>query len=360
MPDRPAVSVVIATRDRPGLLERAVTAVLGQTYAGRIECLVVYDGVPVRTLDIAVPAGRRLVYLPNRRTAGLPGGRNTGCDAATGELLAFCDDDDRWHPDKLDRQVAALRADDSARPAGPAGEARPAGPAGEARPAGPAGSAGKARPADSAGRARPAGSVGKARSAGSVGPAAVACGIRLTGPGIDRARPGPDRPVTLADLLADRIMEVHPSTLLVPRATVTAAGPVDEAIPGGYAEDYEWLLRIATQGPIAVVDEPLVDVEWHGGSYFFGRWSTIVDALRYLLDRHPEFAASRRGQARIRGQIAFALAAAGRRRAAVRELRHVVRLNPTEKRLAATVPVLLGMLSGERVLAMAQARGRGV
>jgi hypothetical protein len=86
----------------------------------------------------------------------------------------------------------------------------------------------------------------------------------------------------------------------------------------------------------------------------------IVEALRYLLAKHPEFARSPRGLARIHGQIAFALAAAGHRRAALAELRTVVRLNPREKRLLATAAVALGGLSGERVLWLAQRRGRGV
>ncbi|MGA8116062.1 MAG: glycosyltransferase family A protein [Actinocatenispora sp.] len=300
----PPVSVVVATRDRPGLLERAVTSVLEQDYPAPVQCVVVYDGVPVRVLDVPVPPGRQLVHVANRRTPGLPGGRNSGCDASSGTMLGFCDDDDRWHPDKLRRQIDALDGDSRF--------------------------------------------------------SAVTCGIRLEGPGIRRDRPGRATPVTLDDLLADRIMEAHPSSLLVHRDVVRTVGPVDEQIPGGYAEDYEWLLRIAARGPIAVVDEPLVVVEWHGGSFFFGRWAVIVDALRYLLERHPEFGRSPRGRARIHGQIAFALAAGGRRREAVSELRTVLRLNRREKRVAATVPVLLGLLSGDRVLRLAQSRGRGV
>ncbi len=302
--DYPPVSVIIATRDRPGSLERAVRAVLGQHYPAPVQCLVVYDGVPVRQLDVACSADRELLLTANSRTPGLPGGRNSGCDIASAPVLGFCDDDDRWHPDKLHRQVDALLA----------------------APESPA----------------------------------VACGIRVEGPDMVRDRPGRSVPVTLDDLLADRIMELHPSTLLVRRSAVQAAGPVDEQIPGGYAEDYEWLLRIAAQGPVVVVPEPLVVVEWHGGSFFFGRWAVIVEALRYLLARHPEFDRSRRGRARIHGQIAFALASAGRRREALRELRTVLRLNPGEKRLAATAPVLLGLASGDRILRLAQSRGRGV
>lgn len=299
----PPVSVIVATRDRPGLLERAVAAILGQNYPGTIECIVVYDHVTVRELDLPCGPNRTLKVIENARRPGLPGGRNSGVDAATGELLAFCDDDDIWLPAKLSRQVARL--------------------------------------------ADPA--VG-----------AVSCGLRLRGPGIDKERVLDRTQVTLDELLADRVMEVHSSTMLVRRSTWAAAGEVDELIPGGYSEDYEWLLRVAALGPIAVCPQALVIVDWHGASFYFGRWAMIVEAQRYLLRTHPELARSRSGVARIRGQIAFALASGNRRTEAIRELAAVVRLNPREKRVPLTVLVILGLVTGERVLRMAQKRGRGV
>jgi glycosyltransferase involved in cell wall biosynthesis len=300
----PLVTVVVATCDRPGLLDRAVAAVLAQDYPGPIECIVVYDHVDVRALDVTTGPGRTLTYTTNTHRQGLPGGRNTGAERSSGELIAFCDDDDVWLPEKLRHQVELLRS-------------------------------------------RP-------------GAAAAGCGIRLHGPGLVRDRRLARDQVVLADLLADRVMEVHSSTIVVRRETWRAAGPVDEQIPGGYGEDYEWLLRVAAHGPIAIAPQVLVIVDWHGGSFFFGRWAMIVEAQRYLLARHPELARSRTGLARIHGQIAFALASGHRRREALRELVHVVRLNPWEKRVVATVPVLLGLLSGERVLALAQRQGRGV
>ena len=303
-PGYPLVTVVVATCDRPGLLERAVAAVLAQDYPGAIECVVVFDHVDVRTLDVTPGAGRTLRYAANTHRQGLPGGRNTGAESSAGELIAFCDDDDVWLPEKLRHQVDLLRS-------------------------------------------RP-------------GAAAAGCGIRLQGPGFARDRTLGRDQVVLADLLADRVMEVHSSTVVVRRQTWVAVGPVDEHIPGGYGEDYEWLLRVAAHGPIVMVPQVLVIVDWHGGSFFFGRWAMIVEAQRYLLARHPELARSRSGLARIHGQIAFALASGHRRREALRELLHVLRLNPVEKRILATVPVLLGLLSGERVLAMAQRQGRGV
>ena len=302
--DSPTVTVVVATCDRPGLLERAVAAVLAQDYPGGVECVVVYDHVPVRPLDVRVPAGRTLRHMSNTHRRGLPGGRNTGVEVALGDLVAFCDDDDVWLPAKLSRQVDLLRQ-------------------------------------------RP-------------GAAAVGCGIRLQGPGRGRERHVRHDEVRLPDLLADRVMEVHSSTVLIRRATFAVTGPVDEDIPGGYGEDYEWLLRVAACGPIVIVPEVLVIVDWHGGSFFFGRWATIVEATRYLLAHHPELRASRPGMARLHGQIAFALASGRRRREALRELVRVVRFNPWEKRLPVTLAVASGLVSGERVLALAQRWGRGV
>src|SRR5690606_34510401 len=42
------------------------------------------------------------------RTPGLAGARNTGILALDTELVAFCDDDDAWLPEKLTAQTAAL------------------------------------------------------------------------------------------------------------------------------------------------------------------------------------------------------------------------------------------------------------
>ena len=303
-PAHPLVSVVVATRDRPGLLERAVASILAQDYPGPIECIVVYDHVDIRKFRVPKGPDRTLRFIGNTRRQGLPGGRNSGVEAATGELLAFCDDDDIWLPAKLSSQMALLEEDPAL--------------------------------------------------------GAVSCGLRLRGPGIDKDRVLDRDRVTFEELLADRVMEVHSSTMLVRRSTWVAVGEVDEEIPGGYSEDYEWLLRVAAYTPIGICRSALVIVDWHGGSFYFGRWATIVDAQRYLIRKHPELASSPSGMARIRGQIAFALASGNRRVEAMRELVAVVRLNPREKRVLVTVPVILGLMTGERVLRMAQKRGKGV
>ena len=108
-PGLPSVSAIIATRGRP-TLGRAIEGVLGQRYDGQVTCIVVFDGVdPIDLSEIPTGDRRSLVAVSNTRTPGLAGARNTGADVATTELLAFCDDDDVWWPEKLRAQVELMR-----------------------------------------------------------------------------------------------------------------------------------------------------------------------------------------------------------------------------------------------------------
>jgi glycosyltransferase involved in cell wall biosynthesis len=100
------VSVIIPTLDRPKLLLRAIDTVLRQTHQ-EIEVIVVVDRPDPDTVSAvrAVSDPRlQLIVNPQRTTAA--GARNVGADHATGEWIAFLDDDDEWLPNKLERQIA--------------------------------------------------------------------------------------------------------------------------------------------------------------------------------------------------------------------------------------------------------------
>lgn len=104
------VSVVIPSRNRPGLVGRAVGSALGQTLPS-VEVVVVIDGP-----DDATRQALALVGDPRLRVKGLPESvgaqeaRNAGVRESTGRWVAFLDDDDEWLPEKLERQVEAARA----------------------------------------------------------------------------------------------------------------------------------------------------------------------------------------------------------------------------------------------------------
>lgn len=96
------VSVVIPTVGRASL-NRAVQSVLAQSEPVT-EVIVVVDGPE----PVSVPDDSRITLLRNDVSSGPAVSRRRGIDAARGEVIALLDDDDEWHPDKLERQLAAV------------------------------------------------------------------------------------------------------------------------------------------------------------------------------------------------------------------------------------------------------------
>ncbi|HLB62429.1 MAG TPA: glycosyltransferase family A protein [Actinomycetota bacterium] len=301
----PPVTAVVPTRDRPELVRRALRAILGQRYDGDIECLVVFDRSDPKAIEVTTGPGRRVHVVSNDHRPGLAGARNAGAERAGGELLAFCDDDDEWLPDKLRLQVEALDRE-------------------------------------------PGSDVA---SSGIV--------VEYRGRSIERLPPA--ELVTFRHLLHSRVAELHSSTLLVRRsAFLERIGQVDEEIPGSFGEDYEWLLRAARLAPIVAVPRPLVRVHWGTASYFEGRWRMMAEGLTYLLQRYPEFETDPRGLARVSGQIAFALAGAGDRALARSWARRTLRADWRERRAYLAFLVSLGLLRPETILRLAHSVGKGI
>lgn len=299
------VSVVLATRDRPQLLRRAVAAVIDQDHPGTIECVVVFDQSQPQPLELgALPPNRRVVTTTNGRTPGLAGARNTGIEAASGPLIAFCDDDDVWHPRKLSAQLASWDGDPDAR--------------------------------------------------------VITTGIRIVTEDGQVERVGPPR-VGFRDLLASRVSELHPSTFLLRRDDLLGdVGLVDEELPASYGEDYELLLRATRHGHVRNVPEPLVDIHWNRPSFFAGRWDNIAAGLTYILEVVPEFADHPKGHARIAGQIAFAHAARRRTRQALRWSARTLRHDPRQLRAFGALAVAARLADPGRLVERVQRQGRGL
>lgn len=108
--DRPQLSVVIPTCDRPSLLLEAVSQLSLQTRRD-FEIIVVDDAsatAPDETAlrTAAAPLSLVLVRHSNRR--GGPAAKNTGAQHARGQVLAFLDDDDLLHPEFTERVLSAF------------------------------------------------------------------------------------------------------------------------------------------------------------------------------------------------------------------------------------------------------------
>jgi glycosyltransferase involved in cell wall biosynthesis len=102
---RPACSVVVCTRERPQLLERCLASLVALDHPS-YEILVV-DNSPgdPGTERVAARVGARCI---RESRTGLSRARNEGARAATGEIVAYTDDDAVVEPDWLGRHAAAF------------------------------------------------------------------------------------------------------------------------------------------------------------------------------------------------------------------------------------------------------------
>ncbi len=279
-PRWPSVSVGIPTHGRPALVRRAVDAVLSQSYPGSIECIVVHDAEePDPSLEFRGP-DRSVTVLRNHHVRGLPGARNSALDTASGELIGWCDDDDVWHADKLERQVAALLTQPSLPAAG--------------------------------------------------------SGLRwLSSDGRVVNQHAARSPVTRHDILryANGPLGLHSSAMLVRRAAYDVIGGYAEDLPAGRCEDLEFCLRVSSLGPIATVQDPLVDVRWDPESDFsIQRWRTMAEAMEIVLARNPDFDDVPGARGRACRRIATNYSSAGMHRLALAWAARAARSNPRDAR----------------------------
>jgi LmbE family N-acetylglucosaminyl deacetylase len=191
-PTGPLVSVVVRTKDRPELLAEALRSLDRGTYR-HVEIVLVNDGgVSPSPPEIALPLVR--VELPHNR--GRAAAANAGVAAASGEYIAFLDDDDLVEPEHLATLVGMVAAADV-----------------------------------------------------RVAYTDAAVGVYELAPGSGwccRERRLPySRDFDGERLLVDNYIPFH--TLLIARELLAAVGPFDEGLP--FFEDWDFLIRLAAQAP---------------------------------------------------------------------------------------------------------------
>jgi glycosyltransferase involved in cell wall biosynthesis len=199
VPD-PLISVVIPLYDGERFIRQAIESALAQTWE-RTEVIVVDDGSTDRGAEIASEYSVKLLRQENR---GVGAARNRGYAEATGELVSFLDQDDRFLPEKLERQLEALLAEPDA--------------------------------------------------------GMCSCKMRIF------LEPGDERPRWIQPhLLGTDTHSLQVGTLLTWRRTFEQIGAFDESLRWG--NDADWFLRAReAQIPIAMVPEPLVIYRIHEGN----------------------------------------------------------------------------------------------
>jgi glycosyltransferase involved in cell wall biosynthesis len=109
----PAVSIIIATRNRRHFLEEAIDSVLAQR-GESFEILVVDDGSTDDTLAYLAAVGRDIRTFRHPAQMGQSASVKTALPMARGSLVMFLDDDDRLWPNALKTLVSALRKEPAA------------------------------------------------------------------------------------------------------------------------------------------------------------------------------------------------------------------------------------------------------
>lgn len=229
MPD-PRVSVVIAAFNREDSVRAAVDSVLEQTYPD-LELIVVDDGSSDGTIAaLEAISDPRLTVIASGENRGVSAARNRGIEAARGHWVAFHDSDDIWRPEKLAKQMADLDAPGADFVAG-------------------------------------------------------YCGMEIEHANPPRYVPDPAIPHRSGDIMPSLISQsfISTQTLIVRRDQLDRHGGFDEDLKA--LVDWELMLRIAPEGLVALVDEPLVLQRFSDNSITRNS-ARRVAARAHLVEKH--------------------------------------------------------------------------
>jgi glycosyltransferase involved in cell wall biosynthesis len=208
-PGNPGVSVIIPNYNHTRFVTDAIQSVLNQTYRS-YEIIVVDDGSTDNSREVVAGFGSQVRYIW-QENQGLAGARNTGIRAARGELIGLLDADDQWLPEFLEKMVAL--ADEY--------------------------------------------------------PEAVvyycsAQGMDTDGHDLPQVFGGPAVPPKLIYQLLLRANFLIPSTVVLRRSTVLAAGLFDQALRS--CEDWDLWLRLLPERTFVGTSHCLVRYRLHGSS----------------------------------------------------------------------------------------------
>lgn len=110
MNKQPVFTVIIPTYNRVHFLKRTIDSILAQTFCD-FELIIVDDGSTDHTKDlIDTYEDDRIIYF-YKENGGQNSALNVGIKNAKGEYIAFCDSDDTWMPQKLEKYMQKYEED---------------------------------------------------------------------------------------------------------------------------------------------------------------------------------------------------------------------------------------------------------
>jgi glycosyltransferase involved in cell wall biosynthesis len=105
---QPLVTVVMAAYNAGAYLTPAIRCLLAQTYT-RLQIIIVDDGSTDGSIDALEDVRDSRIQLHRQQNGGRPAAMNRALDLACGEFYTVLDADDLCHPERVEKQVAALQ-----------------------------------------------------------------------------------------------------------------------------------------------------------------------------------------------------------------------------------------------------------
>ena len=112
----PVVSILMPVFNGFNFLDESIRSVVGQSFSDW-ELIVVDDCSTDNSIELIekfVLGDQRIRLIRLEKNSGPAVARNNAIEAAQGRYIAFCDSDDIWLTDKLEKQLAALQSSDAA------------------------------------------------------------------------------------------------------------------------------------------------------------------------------------------------------------------------------------------------------
>lgn len=246
----PSVSVVIAVYNGGRYLREALESVFAQRYDD-YEVVCVDDGSTDSSAEVLRNYGHRVTVI-SQSNAGQGAARNAGARRASGQYLAFLDQDDRWYPQKLEREVVALEASPDAVVAYSNSDRM-----------------------DDEGRLMEVGTTVAERASALASPLG-----RLIGEGL-----------------------VLPSSMLVRRTVFERIGGFDPELAG--FEDFDVCARLRQQGRFLFIEESGLCYRVHGGGFSqSGKVRVVKSRERFLLRMQDLYAGNKEKERLITKMLA--------------------------------------------------------
>ena len=110
MTSHPLVSIIMPTFNSERFLKDTLEGILQQTYVNW-ELLITDDGSTDNTIKIIKDYQafeKRIHLFTLSENSGAAVARNNSISKSNGSFIAFCDSDDTWNEDKLEKQIGFM------------------------------------------------------------------------------------------------------------------------------------------------------------------------------------------------------------------------------------------------------------